>query len=195
MVSMQELMLNEDGTALGPTPVRTLFTVRHGTIGSFAWSNNGNVLAFTNDRGDHGFIGCVVTFHVYLRLPLALVVFVCFLFWHHRHALHPFTFSHASMCARAHFPCQLGHVAVDQHRNMLLECRRLYNYAAGPAGRIVWVAPSYDSDQWPHFSPDGKQLAFLRVRDMTGADGRDARCVRNGYCGAAGKSPEKSIIN
>ena len=64
----------------------------------------------------------------------------------------------------------------------------LYTYSESdpPSGALSWLSPSYDSDSWPHWSADGSMLAFRRDRDMTGADGRDSRCVKHGYCGTAG---------
>eukprot|EP00935_MAST-01C_sp_MAST-1C-sp1_P001667 g1667.t1 len=117
-VMMLKLALTGDSVVGAP---RRLFTTKHGIIGSMAWSPDGQTLAFSNDRGDHGYVG-------------------------------------------------------------------LYHYSeeSSADGFLSWLSPSYDTDTWPHWSPDGTMLVFRRDRDMTGADGRDSRCVQHGYCGTAG---------
>lgn len=68
----------------------------------------------------------------------------------------------------------------------------LYDYETSA---LQWVAPSYDVDQSPSWSPSGAQLHWTRLRDMTGDDGRDLRCTEHGYCNRAGAAFSLMVVN
>ena len=54
------LHLAPDGLALdGTRPAQLLFATKHGVINDLTWDPRGSLLAFSNDRGDHGFVGIV----------------------------------------------------------------------------------------------------------------------------------------